>query len=128
MSQASWSSSEDTSAVASGTDDEEHDQELFLEAYTSFKNNPSLFAVLLVGTATSPLLQASYWVRPIYEELLYASSHTYQGADVEARRASNGLAKIISGKVTSAGDQPQQTAGSCISPLTVFGRSLTKAS
>ena len=32
MSQGSWSSSEDTSAVASGTDDGEQDQELFLEA------------------------------------------------------------------------------------------------
>ena len=216
MSQVSLSSSEDTSAVFSGTDDEEHDQELFLEAYTASKRNPGQFntreglrdwfdgverlpdswplarlsvtldglvmqvekvamtaamqiiashvapeqclpeltqlakdltvslalhladrvatflngvlvenAVLLVGTATSPLLQASYWVRPIYEELLYASSHTYQGADGEARRASNGLVKIISGKVTSAGYQPQQTAGSCISPLTVFGRQLS---
>ena len=76
-------------------------------------------AVLLFGTGTSALLQASYWVRPIYEELLYASSHSYQGPDVEARRASNGLAKIVSGKVGSA-DQPPQTA----SPLTVLGQSL----
>ena len=35
MSQSSWTSSEDTSAEDSCTD-EEHDQELFLEAYTSF--------------------------------------------------------------------------------------------
>ena len=34
-------------------------------------------AVLLFGTGTSALLQASYWARPIYEELLYASSHSY---------------------------------------------------
>ena len=34
--------------------------------------------VLLFGTNTSALLQASYWVRPIYEELLYASSHRFQ--------------------------------------------------
>ena len=35
MSQSSWTSSEDTSAEDSCTD-EEHDQELFLEAYTAF--------------------------------------------------------------------------------------------
>ena len=76
-------------------------------------------AVLLFGTGTSALLQASYWVRPICEELLYAPSHAYQGTDVEARSASNGLAKIISGKVASAADQPPQTASSCISPLII---------
>ena len=81
-------------------------------------------AVLLFGTNTSALLQASYWVRPIYEELLYVSSHGFHGTDVEARRASNGLVKIISGKVASAADQPTQTASSCISPLTVLGQSL----
>ena len=81
-------------------------------------------AVLLFGTNTAALLQASYWVRPIFEELLYVSSHGFQGADVEARRASNGLVKIISGKVASAADQPTQTASSCISPLTVLGQSL----
>ena len=43
---------------------------------------------------------------------------------MEARRASNGLVKIISGKVASAADQPTQTASSCISPLTVLGQSL----
>ncbi len=71
------------------------------------------------------MLQASYWVRPIYEELLYSSSHSYQGKDVEAKRASNGLVKVISGKVASPSDQPQQTASSCISPLTVLGKSLS---
>ena len=167
MSQGSWSSSEDTSAVASGTDDGEQDQELFLEAYSSFKRKSSQFnsagglqewfdgverlpdswpmarlaitldglilqvekvamtaameiiashvapgeclpeltqlakditvalalhladlvasfltgvldgqAVLLFGTGTSALLQASYWVRPIYEELLYMHHRT----------------------------------------------------
>ena len=57
-------------------------------------------AALLFGTA-------SYWVRPIYEELLYASSHSYQGPEVEASRASNGFVKIVSGKVGSAADQLQ---------------------
>ena len=81
-------------------------------------------AVLLFGTNTAALLQASYWVRPIFEELLYVSSHGFQGAEVEARRASNGLVKIVSGKVASAADQPVQTASSCTSPLTVLGQSL----
>ena len=45
-------------------------------------------AVLLFNGNTSVLLQASYWARPIYEELLYASSHAYQGPEKEARRAS----------------------------------------
>ena len=181
MSQGSWTSSEDTSADESCTD-EEHDQELFLEAYTSFKTKsgefdsasglqrwfggverlpdswpmatlavtldglatqlskvvmtatmeiaasyrtpenclPSLTqlakdvtialalhladlvanwlcgildqqAVLLFNENTADMLQASYRVRPIYEELLYSSSHSYQGKVVEAQRASNGL-------------------------------------
>ena len=42
MSQGSWSSSDDTSADESCTD-EEHDQELFLEAYTSFKTESGDF-------------------------------------------------------------------------------------
>ena len=46
-------------------------------------------AVLLFNESTSAMLQASYWVRPIYEELLYSSSHSYQGKDVEAKRASS---------------------------------------
>ena len=44
---------------------------------------------------------------------------------MEAKRASNGLVKVISGKVASPGDQPPQTASSCISPLTVLGKSLS---
>ena len=216
MSTGSWSSSDDTSAEASGTDAEEQDQELFLEAYSSFKKKSEDFdsvgalqewfggverlpdswpmarlsltidglilqvekvamtaameiiashvapedclpeltqlakditialalhladlvasfltgvldkqAVLLFSESTSALLEASYWVRPIYEELLYVSSRSYQGKDIEARRASNGLAKIVSGKVVFAADQAPQTASSCISPLTVLGQSLT---
>ena len=35
-SEGSWSSSKATSAQESGTDNEEEDQELFMEAYTSF--------------------------------------------------------------------------------------------
>ena len=169
QSNGSWSSSDDTSAEASGTDTEEQDQELFLEAYSSFRAKSDEFgsagalqewfagverlpdswpmarlsltidglqvfqvekvamtaameilashvspeeclpdltqlakditvalalhladlvagfltgvldkqAVLLFNESTSVLLQASYWVRPIYEELLYASSHAY---------------------------------------------------
>ena len=42
MSQGSWSSSDDTSADESCTD-EEHDQELFLEAYASFKTKSGDF-------------------------------------------------------------------------------------
>ena len=38
-------------------------------------------------------------------------------------KLSNGLVKIISGKVASAAGQPTQTASSCISPLTVLGQS-----
>ena len=37
-------------------------------------------AVLLFNESTACMLQASYWVRPIYEELLYSSSHAYQGS------------------------------------------------
>ena len=47
-------------------------------------------AVLLFNENTAAMLQASYWVRPIYEELLHSSSHSYQGNEVEAKRASNG--------------------------------------
>ena len=47
------------------------------------------------------MLQASYWVRPIYEELLYSSSHAHQGSAVETQRASNGLVKVISSKTGS---------------------------
>ena len=43
MSNGSWSSSEDTSAEESGTDNEEQDQELFLEAYTSFRQKSGAF-------------------------------------------------------------------------------------
>ena len=43
---------------------------------------------------------------------------------MEATRASNGLVKIVSGKVASAADQPAQTASSCTGPLTVLGQSL----
>ena len=82
-------------------------------------------AVLLFNESTAGMLQASYWVRPIYEELLYSSSHSYQGATVEAQRASNGLVKVISSKIGPSGDQPQQTASSCISPLAVLGKSLS---
>ena len=212
MSQGSWTSSEDTSAEDSCTD-EEHDQELFLEAYTSFTTKsedagsmqslrrwfssverlpdswpmarlsitldgltaqlskvvmtatmeiiascrypdfglPRLTqlakdvtialalhladlvadwlcgildqqAALLFNESTAGMLQASYWVRPIYEELLYSSSHAYQ---VEAQRASNGLVKVISSKTGSAGDQVPQTSSSCISPLAVLGKSLS---
>ena len=39
-----------------------------------------------------------------------------------------GSAKIVSGKVVSAADQPPQTASSCISPLTVLGQSLNDPS
>ena len=192
--------SEDTSAEDSCTD-EEHDQELFLEAYTSFTTKsedagsiqwpmarlaitldgltaqsskvvmaatmeiiascrypdsglPCLTqlakdvtialalhladlvadwlcgildqqAVLLFNESTAGMLQASYWVRPIYEELLYSSSHAYQGSAVEAQRASNGLVKVISSKTGSAGDQVPQTSSSCISPLAVLGKSLS---
>ena len=199
MSQGSWTSSEDTPADESCTD-EEHDQELFLEAYyTSFTTKSEDFdstrslqrwfsgverlpdswpmarlaitldglaaqlskvvmtatmeitascrypdsclpcltqlakdvtialalhladlvadwlcgildqqAVLLFNESTAGMLQASYWVRPIYEELLYSSSHSYQGTTVEAQRASNGLVKVISSKIGSSGDQPHQ--------------------
>ena len=215
MSQSSWTSSEDTSAEDSCTD-EEHDQELFLEAYTSFTTKsedagsmqslrrwfssverlpdswplarlsitldgltsqlskvvmtatmeiiascrypdfglPRLTqlakdvtialalhladlvadwlcgildqqAVLLFNESTAGMLQASYWVRPIYEELLYSSSHAYQGSAVEAQRASNGLVKVISSKTGSDGDQVPQTSSSCISPLVVLGKSLS---
>ena len=41
--QGSWSSSEDTSAVVSGTDDGDQDHELFLEAHSSFKTKSCLF-------------------------------------------------------------------------------------
>ena len=71
------------------------------------------------------MLQASYWVRPIYEELLYSSSHAYQGSTVEAQRASNGLVKVISSKTGSDGDQVPQTSSSCISPMIVLGKSLS---
>ena len=215
MSQGSWTSSEDTSAEDSCTD-EEHDQELFLEAYTSFTTKsedagsmqslrrwfssverlPDSWpmarlaitldgltaqlskvvmtatmeiiascrypdsglpcftqlakdvtialalhladlvadwlcgildqqAVLLFNESTAGMLQASYWVRPIYEELLYSSSHAYQGSAVEAQRASNGLVKVISSKTGSAGDQVPQTSSACISPLAVLGKSLS---
>ena len=215
MSQGSWTSSEDTSAEDSCTD-EEHDQELFLEAYTSFTTKsedagsmqtlqrwfssverlpdswpmarlaitldgltaqlskvvmtatmeiiasyrypdsglPCLTqlakdvtiasalyladlvadwlcgildqqAVLLFNESTAGMLQASLWVRPIYEELLYSSSHAYQGAAVEAQRAGNGLVKVISSKTGSSGDQVPQTSSSCISPLAVLGKSLS---
>ena len=40
---SSWSSSEDTSAVGSDTDNDEVDQELFFEAYTSFRNQSCTF-------------------------------------------------------------------------------------
>ena len=43
MSQSSWTSSEDTSAVASDVDDGEQDNELFLEVYSSFKTQSGLF-------------------------------------------------------------------------------------
>ena len=43
MSQSSWTSSEDTSTVASDADDGEQDHELFLEAYSSFKIQSCLF-------------------------------------------------------------------------------------
>ena len=215
MSQSSWTSSDDTSAEDSCTD-EEHDQELFLEAYTAFTTKsedagsmeslrrwfssverlpdswplarlsitldgltsqlskvvmtatmeiiascrypdfglPSLtqlakdvtialalhladlvadwlcgildqHAVLLFNESTAGMLQASYWVRPIYEELLYSSSHAYQGSAVEAQRASNGLVKVISSKTGSDGDHVPQTSSSCISPLAVLGKSLS---
>ena len=215
MSQSSWTSSEDTSAEDSCTD-EEHDQELFLEAYTAFTTKsdevgsvdslrrwfssverlpdswplarlsitldgltsqlskvvmsatmeiiascrypdyglPSVTqlakdvtvalalhladlvanwlcgivdqqAVLLFNESTACMLQASYWVRPIYEELLYSSSHAYQGSTVEAQRASNGLVKVISSKTGSEGDHVPQTSSSCISPLVVLGKSLS---
>ena len=215
MSQSSWTSSEDTSAEDSCTD-EEHDQELFLEAYTAFTTKsedagsmeslrrwfssverlpdswplarlsitldgltsqlskvvmtatmeiiascrypdyglPSVTqlakdvtialalhladlvanwlcgildqqAVLLFNESTACMLQASYWVRPIYEELLYSSSHAYQGSTVEAQRASNGLVKVISSKTGSDGDHVPQTSSSCISPLVVLGKSLS---
>ena len=75
-------------------------------------------AVLLFGTGTSALLQAFYWVRPICEELLHALVPRSRCC------ASNGLAKIVSGKVGSAADQPPQTASSYISSLTVLGQSL----
>ena len=81
--------------------------------------------VLLFGTNTAALLQASYWVRPIFEELLYVSAHGFQGAEVEARRASNGLVKIVSGKTASAADRPAQTSSSCTSPMTILGQTLT---
>ena len=84
----------------------------------------AVLLVLLFNGNTSVLLQASYWVRPIYEELLYASSHAYQEPEKEARRASSGLVKIISGRFDAAKDQPPQKAGACISPLTVLGKSL----
>ena len=82
-------------------------------------------AVLLFNESTAGMLQASYWVRPIYEELLYSSSHAYQGSAVEAQRASNGLVKVISSKTGSDGDQVPQTSSSCISPLAVLGKSLS---
>ena len=74
-------------------------------------------AVLLFNESTACMLQASYWVRPIYEELLYSSSHAYQGSTVEAQRASNGLVKVISSRTGSDGDQVPQTSSSCISPF-----------
>ena len=58
------------------------------------------------------MLQASYWVRPIYEELLYSSSHAHQGSAVEAQRAKNGLVKVISSKTGSDGDHVPQTSSS----------------
>ena len=216
MSQSSWTSSEDTSVVVSDADDVEQDHELFLEAYSSFKNQAGIFdsqkglqewfegaerllnswpmarlsitldglvmqvekvamtaameivashiapdeclleltrlakdltvalalhladlvasfltgvlsgqTVLLFGTNTAALLQASYWVRPIFEELLYVSAHGFQGAEVEARRASIGLVKIVSGKTASAADRPAQTSSSCTSPMTILGQTLT---
>ena len=82
-------------------------------------------AVLLFNESTAGMLQASYWVRPIYEELLYSSSHAYQGSTVEAQRASNGLVKVISSKTGSDGDHVPQTSSSCISPLAVLGKSLS---
>ena len=82
-------------------------------------------AVLLFNESTACMLQASYWVRPIYEELLYSSSHAYQGSTVEAQRASNGLVKVISSKTGSDGDHVPQTSSSCISPLVVLGKSLS---
>ena len=69
-------------------------------------------AVLLFNESTAGMLQASYWVRPIYEELLYSSSHAYQGSAVEAQRASNGLVKVISSKTGSDGDHVPQTSSS----------------
>ena len=36
---------------------------------------------------------------------------------MEAQRASNGLVKVMSGKIGSSSDQVQKTASSCISPL-----------
>ena len=82
-------------------------------------------AVLLFNESTAIMLQASHWVRPIYEELLYSSSYAYQGSAVEAQRASNGLVKVISSKTGSDGDQVPQTSSSCISPLAVLGKSLS---
>ena len=82
-------------------------------------------AVLLFNESTACMLQASYWVRPIYEELLYSSSHAYQGSTVEAQRASNGLVKVISSKTGSDGDHVPQTSSSCISPLVMLGKSLS---
>ena len=177
MSQSSWTSSEDTSVVVSDADEVEQDHELFLEAYSSFKNQAGIFdsqkglqewfegaerlpnswpmarlsitldglvmqvekvamtaameivashiapgeclpeltrlakdltvalalhladlvasfltgvlsgqTVLLFGTNTAALLQASYWVRPIFEELLYVSAHGFQGAVSAAKQ------------------------------------------
>ena len=80
------------------------------------------FSAVLFNESTACMLQASYWVRPIYEELLYSSSHAYQGSTVEAQRASNGLVKVISSKTGSDGDHVPQTSSSCISPLAVLGR------
>ena len=43
MSQSSWTSSEDTSVVVSDAEEVEQDHELFLEAYSSFKNQAGIF-------------------------------------------------------------------------------------
>ena len=49
----------------------------------------------MVAPMYHPLLTPVYWVRPIYMELLHASSRLRKDTRVETARPSNGLVKIL---------------------------------
>ena len=64
--------------------------------------------ILIFDELNAPLLQASFWVRPIYEELLFASSKLFKSPAAEAARAANGLVKIVCSEVMGAGQRTGQ--------------------